>query len=173
MRATQSAAVLAVLLMALGAPSIAAGDAPEKIEGEVVQLMQQTGNAGELDTLMIRTRHGEQMHLALGDAGSSEGRVQVGDRISARLSGGEPTEQGYRVQSMKVRRTGETLQYRDASGEMLQTRARSREHSQNGTGPATQTQSRTRARIHEPGTGSCPNSGSGSRGRGGGSGSRR
>ena len=172
MRATWSAAVLAVLLAALGAPSIVAGDAPDRIEGEVVQIMQQTGNAGELDTLMIRTRQGEQMHLALGEAGTSEGRVQVGDRVSARLSGGESTEQGYRVQSMKVRRTGETLQYRDASGQMLQTRTRSREHAGDGTGPATQTQSRTRARIHEPGTGNCPYGGGSGR-RGGGGGGRR
>ena len=169
MRATKSAAALAVLLMALGAPSIAADDVPGKVEGEVVQLMQQTGNAGELDTLMIRTRQGEQMRLALGEAGTSEGRVQVGDRITARLSDGEPTEQGYRVQSMKVRRTGETFQYRDASGQMLQTRTRtrSREHAGDGTGPATRTQSRTRARIHEPGTGNCPNGGGSGR-RGGG-----
>jgi len=172
MRATRSAAVLAVLLMALGAPLIAVGDEPEKIEGEVVQVMQQTGNAGELDTLMIRTRQGEQKQLVLGEAGSSEGLVMEGDRISARLSGGEPTEHGYQVQSMKVRRTGETLQYRDASGEMLQTRTRSRDHAHDGTGPATQTQSRTRDRIHEPGTGSCPHGG-GSRGHGGGGGGRR
>ena len=172
MRATWSAAVLAVLLMALGAPSIAAGDAPDKIEGEVVQLMQQTGNAGELDTLMIRTRQGEQMRLALGEAGTSEGRVQVGDRVSASLASGEPIEQGYRVRSMKVRRTGETLQYRDASGQMLQTQTRSRIHAGDGTGPATQTQSRTRARIHEPGTGNCPYGGGSGR-RGGGGGGRR
>jgi hypothetical protein len=151
---------------------MSAGDAPEKVEGEVVQLTQQAGNAGELDTLMIRTRQGESMQLALGEAGTSEGRVQVGDRISARLSYGGPTEQGYRVQSMKVRRTGETLQYRDASGQMLQIRTQNRQRNGDGTGPATQIQSRTRARIHEPGTGSCPN-GAGSGRRGGGGGGRR
>jgi hypothetical protein len=172
MRASKSAAALAALLIVLGAPCMEADDAPAKIEGEVVQIMQQTGNAGELDTLTIRTRQGQSIHLALGEAGSSEGRVQVGDRVSARLSQGEPTEQGYPVQSMKVRRTGETLQYRDESGQMLQTRTRARLHAQDGTGPATRTQSRTRARVHEPGTGNCPNGG-GSRGYRGGGGGRR
>jgi hypothetical protein len=172
MRATKTAAILAVLLLALGAPSMAADDPPGKVQGEVVQVMQQTGNAGELDTLMIRTRQGEQIHLALGEAGSSEGRVQVGDQVSARLTNGEPTEQGYPVQSMKVRRTGETLQYRDASGQMLQTRTRARVHAQDGTGPATGTRTQTRARVHEPGTGNCPNGG-GSRGNRGGGGGRR
>ena len=69
MRATKTAAVLAVLLLALGAPSMAADEPPEQVQGEVVQVMQQTGNAGELDTLMIRTSQGEQIHLALGEAG--------------------------------------------------------------------------------------------------------
>jgi hypothetical protein len=172
MRASRAVTVFVVLLIALGAPSMAASDTPAKIEGEVVQVAQHTGNAGELDTLMIRTRQGEQMRLALGQAGSSEGRVQVGDRVAARLCAGAPSEQGYPVRSMRVRRTGETLQYRDASGQMLQTRTRDRLHAQDGTGPATRTQSRTRARIHEPGTGNCPNGG-GSRGNRGGGGGRR
>jgi hypothetical protein len=169
MRATKPVAFLAGLLMALGAPAIVADETPETVEGEVVRVMQQTGNEGELDALMIRTRQGEEMRLLLGRAGTSEGRVQEGDRIRARLASGDPAEEGYRVRSMNVRRTGERLRYRDGSGEMLQAQDRSRDR--DGTGGGGRARSRDRARIHEPGTGNCPHgrAGAGHRGsRGGG-----
>jgi hypothetical protein len=152
MKATKLAAILAVVLVALGVQAPAAhDDAPGVVEGEVVRLMQQTSNQGELDALQIRTRQGESMQLLLGEAGSSAGRVQEGDRIRARLSNAEPDGEAYRVRSMKVRRTGERLQYRDAAGEMLQTQARDR--FRDGTGTATQRRIHNRDRIHEPGTG--------------------
>lgn len=152
MKSTKWAAILVVLLVG-GFPAAAAhgDDTPEVVKGEVVRLMQQTSNQGELDALQIRTRHGETMQLLLGEAGSSEGRVQEGDRIRARLSDGEPAGEAYRVRSMKVRRTGEKLQYRDASGEMLQMQTRDR--FQDGTGAATQSRTQNQHRIHEPGTG--------------------
>ena len=169
MKATKSAAVLAGLLAALVVPPVVADDVPAKVEGEVIQVLQRTGNAGDLDTLRIRTRQGEEMRLVLGAAGSAAG-LQAGDQIRARLSNGGPTEQGYRVQSMQVRRTGQTLQYRNVSGDVLQTQLRSRDRDRyrDGTGTGTAAQDRTRARIHEPGTGGCPGGQrGGSRGNGG------
>jgi len=170
MKTMKSAAMLAGLLAALGVPPVVADDAPAKVEGEVIQVVQRTENAGDLDTLRIRTRQGEEMRLVLGAAGSTAGSVQAGDRIRARLSNGGPTEQGYCVQSMKVRRTGQTLRYRNASGDVLQTqvRSRDRDRDRDGTGSGTAAQDRTRARIHEPGTGGCSGGDRGaSRGNGG------
>ena len=161
---------LAGLLASLAGPGIVAEETPPKIKGEVVQVMQQTGtrNEGELDALMIRTRQGEEMTLLLGDPGTTQGHVQIGDRVSASLSPGEPTENGYRVQSMKVRRTGQSFDYRNADGEMVRTQTRTRSQNADGTGDATRTQTRSQARIHEPGAGNCRNGGGGSRGGGGG-----
>jgi len=165
---TGTACALAVLLLALGIPAALAGGSPRTIDGEVVQVMQQTENAGELDALMVRTSQGEQIRLLLGQGGSSAGHVQVGDRVRAKLSAGENAGAGYRVQSMKVRRTGETLRYRNAAGEMVQAQSRARYRDGSGSGA----QDRTRARIHEPGSGDCSGpcaGGSGGRqGRGGG-----
>lgn len=179
---TTRLAIAIALLLAIGAGSaVLAEDAPSprKIKGEVIQVMQQTrtgtGNAGEFDSVMIRTRQGEQMRLVLGEAGSSQGQIQAGDQVRARLSAGGPTEDGHRVQTMNVRRTGESFQYRDASGEMLQTQIRSR--GQNGSGAATQSQTRTRDRTHQPGTGNsganCRGGGGGGGGNSGGGGGRR
>jgi hypothetical protein len=160
------------LVVSLAGPGVVAEDTPPKIKGEVVQVMQQTGtqNEGELDALMIRTRQGEEMKLLLGDAGTSRGLVQKGDRVSVDLAGGEPTENGYQVRAMKVRRTGQSFEYRNAEGEMVRTQTRTRARNTDGTGDATQTQTRSRARIHEPGTGNCQSGGGGSRGGGGGRG---
>jgi len=164
----KSGALLAGLLAGFIVPPVVADDAPAKVEGEVIQVQQRTGNAGDLDTLRIRTRQGEEMQLVLGAAGSTAGSVQAGDRIRARLSNGGPTEQGYRVQSMQVRRTGETLRYRSASGDVLQVRSRDHDRYRDGTGTGTAAQDRTRARIHEPGTGGCTGGDRGaSRGNGG------
>jgi len=161
---------LAGLLASLAGPGVVAEETPPKIKGEVVQVMQQTGtrNEGELDALMIRTRQGEEMKLLLGEAGTSQGHVQEGDRVSVALSAGEPTQDGYRVRAMKVRRTGQSVEYRSAEGEMVRTQTRIRARNTDGTGDATQTQTRSRARIHEPGTGNRQNGGGGSRGGGGG-----
>ena len=170
---TTRLAIAVALFLALGAGSaVLAEDAPNppKFKGAVIQVMQQTrtgaGNEGEFDSVMIRTRQGEQMRLVLGEAGSSQGQIRAGDQVRVRLSAGGPAEDGYRVQTMRVRRTGESFQYRDASGEMLQTQTRSR--GQNGSGTATQSQTRARDRTHQPGT---ANSGANYRGgRGGGGG---
>ena len=174
MKTTKLTAALAVTLVMVVGPTILAQDAsePTTIKGEVVQVMQQTrtGNAGELDSLMIRTREGEQMRLLLGQAGSSQEQYQLGDQVQARLAAGGPTEDGYRVQSMKVRQTGESFQYRNASGELLQTQTRAGGQNGNGTGTATGTQSRTRDRTHQSGTAGCSGSNRGGGRHGGGSG---
>jgi len=178
MRITKSAIGLAVLLAIIAVSSAIAGDAPTKIKGEVIQVMQHagTGNAGELDSVMIRTRQGEQKRLLLGQSGTCEGCVQVGDQIRAQLSAGGSTDGGYQVQTMKVRRTGESLQYRNDAGELLQTQTRSRNQSRDGSAAATQ--NRAQDRDREPGTGgghSGANHGGGSHhgGHGGGGGGRR
>jgi len=171
---TTRLAIATALVLAMGAGSaVLAEDAPSqrKIKGEVIQVMQQTrtgtGNAGEFDSVMIRTRQGEQMRLVLGEAGSNQGQIQAGDQVRVRLSAGGPTEDGYRVQTMNVRQTGQSFQYRDASGEMLQTQTRSRGQNGSGTATGTQSQTRTRDRTHQPATGS---SGANCRGGGGGGG---
>jgi hypothetical protein len=176
----KTAFVIAVagLLVSLAGPGVVAEDTPPKIKGEVVQLMQQTGtrNEGELDALMIRTRQGEEMKLLLGAAGTSQGHVQEGDRVSVDLAAGAPTEDGYRVRAMKVRRTGQSFEYRSAEGEMVRTQTRTRARNTDGTGDGSRTQTRSRARVHEPGTGNCQSGGGGSRGGGagrGGGGGRR
>jgi hypothetical protein len=115
---TTRLAIAVALFLALGAGSaVLAEDAPNppKFKGEVIQVMQQTrtgaGNEGEFDSVMIRTRQGEQMRLVLGEAGSSQGQIRAGDQVRVRLSAGGPAEDGYRVQTMRVRRTGESFQH--------------------------------------------------------------
>ena len=132
-------AVVVLLALPAGLSSLA-DEPPAKIQGEVVQVMQrvQTASAGEMDALRIRTRQGEEMQLLLGKAGSCPDCVQPGDQVRVRLAASGPTEDGHQVRTMKIRRTGETLEFRNAAGELLQVRSRDRHH--DGTGPGEQAQ---------------------------------
>jgi len=169
MRAAKSILLLAALLAMPTVTPATAAEGPTTIEGEVVQVTQsvRTANEGELDALTIRTRKGEEMQLLLGKAGTSAEQFQSGDRIRARLTGDGPTADGYRVRNMKVRRTGQSIAYRDADGAMLQSQTQTRSRNHDGTGSGDQARTRSQSRIHEPGTGGgCPNGGGGSRGGG-------
>jgi hypothetical protein len=166
MRAIRSSAALVGLLAALTIPCTAAAEPLEEVRGEVVEVLQQTRNGGEFDALRIRTRQGEEMRLLLGDAGSAAG-LQAGDRVRARLMAGDPWDQGYPVRSMRVRRTGQTLQFRDASGNPVRDRSHVRDRSRDGSGSGSSWQLRSRSRMHEPGTGACPRGATGRAGGGG------
>jgi hypothetical protein len=145
--------------MSAGAATLAQ-ETPAEIEGEVIQLTQQTrnGEPGGLDAVMVRTRQGERVRLLLGEAGSCEGCVRVGDQVRARLSKNGATGDAYQVRAMKVKRTGEKIRFRDASGQLLRDRFRE--------------QARDRDRIHQPATGNGGRGGVGSRGGAKGSGRR-
>ena len=100
------------------------------------------------------------------------GSVREGDQVRARLMGGDARGEAQRVRSMKVRRTGQTIDFRSATGDLLQTRDQVRLRDGTGDGVPDQDRIRARDRVHEPGTGG--GSGSGARGgRGGGGGGGR
>lgn len=163
-------AVWIVLLMVAGAiTAIAADGEPVEVKGEVVQLQlqqrQQLQAAGEFDHVMIQTRTGEQMRVRLGAAGTTEGMVAEGDQVRMRLMAGGPVDGAYQARSMQVRRTGESVQYRNEAGEMLQTQTRTRTRLQDGTGDGAMT--RTRTGQGSTTSGSRGSGGGGSRGGGG------
>lgn len=166
MRAIRTTAAFVGLLAAATIPCPAASEPPEEVRGEVVEVMQSTRNGGEFDALRIRTRQGEEMRLLLGGAGTAAG-LRAGDRVRARLAAGGPSDQGYPVRSMRVRRTGQTLQFRDASGNPVQDRLRDRDRSRDGSGSGSSWQIRSRSRLHDPGAGACPRSAAGRAGGGG------
>lgn len=144
-----------------------AQDAPvkAKVEGEVVQVMEQTraGELGNLDAVMVRTRKGEQVRLLLGEAGSCVGCVQVGDRVRVRLMKNGVTADGYQVRAMKVQRTGETTRFRNTAGELMRLQARDR--TQDGTGQHDRV--RDQDRTHRPSAaGTGGGSGGGTKGGG-------
>jgi hypothetical protein len=110
-----------VLLTALPA----AADDPTRITGEVVGMRHAVSTASqvELDRLTVRMRSGEIRHLLLGETGSCPDCVVVGDRVRVRVMAGEPTGEPWRIRTMQVRRTGETLTFRNEAGELVRTRA--------------------------------------------------
>ena len=133
-----------LILMVAGAITAFAADGePVEVKGEVVQLQlqqrQQLQAAGEFDHVMIQTRSGERMRVRLGAAGSTEGMVVQGDQVRMRLMAGGPVDGAYQARSMQVRRTGETCEFRNEAGEMLQTRTRL----QDGTGAGSMTRTRS------------------------------
>ena len=146
---------LALLLAALPT-ALAQEEPPPEIEGTVVKVQQRvrTENGAEFTELQIRTREQQMMQLRLGETGSCVDCVREGDQVRARLMGGDAQGEPQRVRSMKVRRTGQSLDFRSESGDLVQTRDQQR--------------LRSRDRIHEPGTGG--GSGEGRRGSGGGAG---
>jgi hypothetical protein len=149
MKMTSVLTAVAAAPMLLAGPWVIAEDTAAKVQGEVVQVMQRvrTENAGALDALMIRTRQGENMRLLLGEPGSCPGCVQVGDRVRVRLAAGGPSDDGYRVQTMRIRRTGEAFRFRDGTGALVQTRSRNLERHRSGAA----VQTRTRDGFQEPG----------------------
>lgn len=159
--------VLVILSLAAVSAPLAANDAV-KIRGEVVGVQQgvPAQGGGEPDRITVRTRDGETRCLLLGKAGSCPGCVAVGDRVRARVMAGDPMGEPLRVRTMRVRRTGESLTFRNEAGELVRTRARRQE--QSGTAPADTGRVRQQHQGQEPGA----RGGSG-RGRGGAGGGRR
>lgn len=106
-----------------------AGKNAQTIQGYVIKVEQQvsTQNDGQFDQLRIRTRQGEEMQLKLGQAGSCQGCVQVGDRIRAQvMMGGNGEAQ---IQSMQVRRNREMYGYHLEAGTLVRTRSQLRDGS--------------------------------------------
>jgi hypothetical protein len=159
--------VLVTLSLAVVSGSLAADDTV-KIRGEVVGFQRggPTEVGGEPDRITVRTRDGETRCLLLGEAGSCPGCVDVGDRIRARVMVGEPIGEPLRVRTMRVRRTGESLTFRNEAGELVHTRARRQE--QSGADSVDAGRVRQQHRGQESGA-----RGGGGRGRSGAGGGRR
>lgn len=149
-----TATLFAVFVLLAAAPGGAADDA--STQGEITEIRHggSAGNQGAVDQLTIRTRNGETRQLLLGRSDSCPGCFRVGDRVRAQVMAGDDQGAAQRVRSMKVRRTGETLAFRNESGELVRTRSRS-EHgagqaSANGAG------ANQRERMHQSGAqGAC------------------
>ena len=142
----KQALMTAILLLAFCLiPAMAQEGEPTDVKGEVVQVQiqqrQQTGNHGEFDHLMIQTREGAQMRVRLGEGGSCEGMVAEGDQVRLRLMAGGPVDGAFQARNMKVRRTGESYQFRNEAGDLVRVRTRTR--SQDGTGDGIQVRPRS------------------------------
>jgi len=157
---------LAASLVALLTLPVLAGQGYEKFKGEVVAVQQQTNNQGADQLITVRTRNGEQKQFRLGDSGSCQGCVQVGDQVRARASRGSDGQMG-QVQSMKVKRNGEMFGYSNQSGQLVRTQQRLKD----GSGSGQQAGQQSRDGGNGSGYGNR-GSGSGSRGSGGGGGGR-
>jgi hypothetical protein len=129
---------LGMLLGVFAAPAGLAQESPNKVKGEVTQVMQHVrdSDGGTLDAVMVRTRQGEQHRLLLGESGSCDGCVQVGDRVQMRLMDGGSSGEAHQVCSMRVKRTGESIQFRDDNGSLVgaQSRVQLRDGSGGGSG---------------------------------------
>ena len=166
--------LIATLLILPGVATLADDDdtprqTRARLSGEVVEVRQQTRlqNEGAVTEIKIRTRNQTEQWLRLGRADECPDCVQVGDRIRARVMGGEAGEPA-RVRSMWNTTTGERVQLRNRSGELLQNTVRTRTRAGDGSGSGGMT--RTRARDGSGGgSGGCNGAGAGS-GQGGGGG---
>jgi len=119
-------------LLLIGA---AAAEDAVATKGKVVKIERGVSvpDQGEFDRLTIRTQNGETERLLMGRTGSCPDCVQVGDRVRAQVMAGDGSGTGQKMQSMKVRRTGQTTDFRNESGELLRTRTRNAD----GTGAGT------------------------------------
>lgn len=163
------------------APAEAGRGPGGKVKGQVIKVEQQqrTENGGELTQLTIRTRNGEQRRLHLGSGEGCPDCFAVGDRVQARLQGGQGANGSYPVQSMKVRRDGKMFGLsKDGSGNVLRQQGRLRD----GSGAGQKGENQVRTRLEDgsncngrgPGTGQGGvNPGGGTRGEGGGGGRGR
>jgi hypothetical protein len=157
--------VALIVLLVSGLSGLAsAGEKTRTMTGEVVGVQQgaPSPDGGPWNEVTLQLRNGEQARLRLGPAGETGVACQVGDQVRARVMAGEPRDGAYDVRGLRNRATGEHVQFRDAQGNLVQTRTRTRTGSQAGTGQ----QVRTRARVQDPGAGGCT-SGSGAGGGGG------
>jgi hypothetical protein len=133
------AMVATLAAFALAAPIFSDEPPTErKIRGEVVAVRQleRTGNQGALDELTVRTKNGQMHRLVLGEAGGCVDCVRVGDRIRARVSGGEVEGSAQRVRSMQVKRSGERFAFGESAGQgsVQRTRQADRTRTTQGVG---------------------------------------
>jgi hypothetical protein len=153
---THNSAILAALALCLAAvPASAKGNTGE-VKGEVVELRQgvRLENRGGIDQLTLRTRDGATHRLLMGRTDGCPDCVAVGDRVRARLvQGGSQAEPG-RVQAMKVRRTGETLTFRNERGDLLRTTTRSQDRARLESSAGGGTRSRVETSTQATGGGS-------------------
>ena len=134
---------LSVAGMLATAPDPAlAGRAYQKVKGEVIKVERQlqTPSGDAYDCLTVRTRQGEQLRLHLGEGGACEGCFQVGDQVRARVQErvqervqtraqervqtGEGSQMEYQVRSMKLRREGHMLAFREQGGQLVRVQGR-------------------------------------------------
>lgn len=158
--------LVAALLVVAAHPAFAAK--AQKVKGEVIQVEQQVQAAGggTYDRLTLQTRQGERIQLHLGEGGACAGCFQVGDRVRARVMDQDRDGSGaYGVQSMRLRRAGETFGFHNDGGRMVPGAQRGRGDAGLRGGGAGD---RDRQQIHTPGTGG--GTGRGVRGGGGGRG---
>jgi hypothetical protein len=127
MKSTLTALLVFSLAGMLATAPASAKRAYQKVKGEVIKVEQhvRTRNGGEYDRLTIRTRQGEEMRLRLGEGGACEGCFREGDRIRARIRAGEGPQADCQVRSMKLRREGRMLAFREEGGRMIRVQDRS------------------------------------------------
>jgi hypothetical protein len=143
----QVQAILVASSLLLGAGSVLGAETTEVVTGEVLDVGTETvaGQTGALDRITIRTRSRETQRLLLGQAGSCPACYRVGDRVRARVMTGDPATGPRRVRTMEVRRTGESLTFRDGAGNAIRTRVRTRDGSCIGADGAQPQRQRDRA----------------------------
>jgi hypothetical protein len=115
-----------IALAAVLAVGTAAAVEAASTRGEVLEVRHGVSvpDQGEFDRLTIRTRNGENRDLLLGPSGSCQDCVRVGDRIRARVMAEDSSGPTQRVREMRVRRTGETISFRNENGDLIRERAR-------------------------------------------------
>lgn len=161
-----------VALLALGAlavlASAQAGERPGVIVGEVVEVHENavTSDGRSWDEVTVVDEEMQRIRLRLGPAGSAPGACQVGDTIRVRLMAQEPQEGAYLARNMRNRRTRTMTQYRDAEGELVQTRSQVRQQARDGSCDGTARQEQIRERVHQR-TGRSGGGAGGNGGRGG------
>lgn len=153
------------VLIAASLP-VLAGDTPQppKIRGEVVASRLSPATAGEpaCAEVQVRTRDRQHAWLRLGPAEEMAGKFQNGDIVRARVMKGGGQDAAL-AREVRNERTGERMQIRDGSGNLLRERDRDRLRDGSGTGDRARDRDRSRDRVHQPGTGG----GRGGGGRGG------
>lgn len=144
--------ILAAAAAALAAWPAVAQQTPGKngkLAGEVIEVRQSnaTRNQGALTEIRVRSEQRQDTWLRLGRADEMGQRVQVGDRIRARVMAGG-TGEPLNVHSLRNETTGEKLRLRTDDGTLFRQRDRDRDQ----TRDQARDRDRDRDRIHQPGS---------------------
>jgi hypothetical protein len=154
-------ATLLTLIAASAATAQASprGEDSRSVNGQVVQVRQSTGTAGEgtITEIRVRTRQHQETWLRLGPVSEYGNRYQAGDLVRARVMAGGKEDAGT-VRSIWNLRTNAKMQVRDGEGALIrqqegagdQLRLRDRDRLQDGTGTGDQARDRLRQQIQDP-----------------------